>query len=217
MSKIDLLNFKRRSYHLDITSKSTLVSLPLSVKEFNAVYSDYDNYKDKDYGLKALSYVANMCHYGSPGNIIGLNQAELRQDTLSNLGLPNDFVETNNIKLAMKVFNLHYSKGIFGLFKELNKSFELTRDSISIVNISLDALSKDIKNQQQLKTDSPDAILNKIKTVMEAITQVRTLTTTLSSDVQSLREIQGILLSEEEVSGELYGGGSIPLSSQSID
>jgi len=211
---IDILNFKRRSYTLDVKSNTALISMPLSIKEFKDVFNDYSNEED---GLKALAYVANIAHYGSPGNIVGLTGRELIADVKDNLGLPQSFKETNKIKLAIIAYNKHYNRGVFGLFKELNKSFDMTRNSISVINVSLEDIMRDVKNQQKLKDVSPAEILTKIKTVIDAISQVRQLTNDLSSDVQKLREIEGILLSEEETSAQLYGGGTIPQSSKVND
>ena len=211
---IDTLNFKKRSYILDLDSNAVLISLSLSIPEFRDVFKDYNTEEE---GLKALSYVANISHYGSPGNIIGLTHDELIADTLENLGLSRNFKETQKIKKAIIKYNSLYSKGVFGLFKELHRSFELTRQSINIVNVSLSDISKDIKKQQQLKTASPDILMGSIKTVMDAINQVRKVTADLSKDINSLKEIEGILLSEVEVNETLYGGGSVPQSSRVTD
>ena len=211
---IDTLNFKRRSYALDLDSNTVKVILPLTIPEFRDVFKDY---KTEEEGLKALSYVANIAHYGSPGNIIGLTPEELRIDTLNNLGLGKSFKETQKIKKAIIKYNSLYSKGVFGLFKELHRSFELTRKSVSIVNGSLDALTKNLKNQQLTKTSSPDVLITDVKTVMDAISQVRRITADLSKDINALKEIEGILLSEQEVNETLYGGGSLPHSSKVTD
>ncbi len=191
-----------------------MVRLPLGIKEFKAVLEECKTEED---GLRALAYVVNVAHYGSPGNIIGLTDRELRDDIKYNLGFPASFKESNKIKLAIIKYNEYYNRGVFGLFKELNRNFDMTRDSIGVINSSLTDILKDVKNQQKLKTDSPDAILVKIKTIMDGIGQIRSLTSTLSDDIQKLKEIEGILLSEEETSAQLYGGGTIPHSSRVND
>jgi hypothetical protein len=211
---IDTLNFKRRSYILDLDSNTAVISLPLSIPEFRDVFKDYNTEEE---GLKALSYVANIAHYGSPGNIIGLTEKELKNDTIENLGLSRNFKETQKIKKAIIKYNALYNKGVFGLFKELHKSFELTRKSINIVNISLADLNANIKKEQQLKTASPDVLMGNIKNVMDAITQVRQITSGLSKDINALKEVEGILLSEQEVNETLYGGGTVPQSSRVKD
>lgn len=208
---IDIFNFKRKSYLLDLTSGNVLVNLPLGTKAFKDVLNAY---ADQEEGLKMLTYVVNIAHYGSPANIIGLRGKERRRDVCSNLGLPDDYEETDKIKRAIKAYDKHYNKGIFGLFKELNNSFEMTRESIEIVNDSLKDLVQDVKSQQKLKTASPDVVLEKIKSINGAITQVRDLTTSLSNDVEQLKQIESLLLSEEAVNLEVYGGGYVPDSAK---
>ena len=208
---LSLLNFKRKSYMIDMDNKLTIVSLPLSIPEFKTLYFKYDKPED---GLKALSLVANVGHYGSPGNITGLTQKEIISDAKQNLGITTKIEQTNEFKRALIVFEKHYSKGIFGMFKEINKTFELTRRSVKVINLSLEAMTKDLENQQKLKTDSPAEIIIKIKEVISAVTNVRELTSELSKDVESLKQIEKILLSEDETSVELYGGGTIPDSAK---
>ena len=211
---IDVFNFKRKSYHLDDTSSSLNVSIPFGNAAYRAVINDY---KTKEEAYKMLTYVVNIAHYGSPSNIIGLTGKERRLDVCRNLGLPLTFTESNNIKLAILEYNKNYNKGVFGLFKELNNSYEMTRESVEIINDSLKDLVKDIKLQQKSKTASPDVVLQKIKDVNGAISQVRELTTGLSKDIEQLRSLEELMLSEEAIQIELYGGGFIPESAKVSD
>lgn len=211
---IDLTKFKDKGYMIDLDSQMVTVSLPLTIPEFRAVLNDY---KTQEEGLKALSYVANIAHYGSSVNIIGLTGSERREDIKLNLGLSKNFKETNKIKLAILKFDEHYSKGVFGLLKELNISYEVTRSSIAIINESLNMLLHDVQNAQRLKTDTPETIMTKIKSVMDATGAVRGLTNGLSGDIQSLKDLEGLLLSEIQDNIQLYGGGRVPLSSQVND
>ena len=211
---IDVFNFKRKSYHLDDTSSSLTVAIPFGNAAYRAVINDY---KTKEEAYKMLTYVVNIAHYGSPSNIIGLTGKERRLDVCRNLGLPLTFKESNKIKIAIAKYNEHYNKGVFGLFKELNISYEMTRSSIEILNMSLKDLVKDIRNQQRAKTASPDVMLGKIKDINSAISQVRELTTSLSKDVEQLRSIEDLMLSEEAVQIELYGGGYVPESAKVLN
>jgi len=218
---IDILNFKKKSYHLDLDSNTVMVNIPLSVKVFRDVLSSY---RKKDDGLKALAYVANSAHYGSPANLSGTTGNEKREDIFINLDIPEDFKFTKEVTLAIKYFENHYNKGIYGLFKELNKSYEMTRETISVLNSSLKIVIRDVQKKAAAiesgkvntdnEGDTSTGLLDSIDTINKAISKVRELTSGLGSDIESLKKLEEILVSEESMLEDIYGGGTVPDSAK---
>lgn len=217
----DILNFQKKSYKLDLESNLVVAHMSLSIKAFRDVLNSYDKEED---GLLALTYVANMSHYGSPANLSGDTGQEKIDDIKLNLDIPEDFVFTPEVDKAIKYFEGRYNKGVYGLFKELNKSYEMTRETISILNSSLKIVIKDVQKKAQAiengetnsdkDADNAAALLSSIDTINKAVSKVRELTSGIGADVEELKKLEEVLVSEEATLEEIYGGGTIPDSAR---
>ena len=192
---------------INIEDNTMVIHLQLSIAEFNAVYRSTN-------GKKKLSYVGLICSYNSDINIKGLVGEEAHIAACKKVGLPLDFTVDEQVKAAIKYYNKHYSHGVIGILKELHRSFELTRDSISMINSILYNYQRAIKNKLKGELTDEEAITlnSNISNIISNTSKVRDISGNLEDDINNLKKIEAKVVAVENKVTIPLGGGVIPKS-----
>jgi len=195
---------------VQIEDKTLTVILPLTIPEFNIIYETIPD------GNKVLSYVALLGSYNSHIAIKGLTGNEAHEAACKNVNLPLDFnaepTVDKKVKDALKVFDDHYKHGVFGVIKELYKSYELTRQSISLINAVLHNSQKAIKEKLKgdLKEEDVKSLTASANDIIITSSKVRDIASAMESDISNLKLIEAKVIAAETNEIEPLGGGSIP-------
>jgi len=207
---LDVLTPNTGSYIINLDSGSATVSLPLLVKEIRDVYNKY---KNKDEALKYISYALYMKHYRSEGNIQGLTENEKHKRACYNLELPNEYKPTEDIIQLMEYINYDMTKGIYGLLIQTNKNFELTRQTVVLLNkaseIQLEAITA-ILDKNVITKEEAIQLSTASKELLGNLKEARNLNLTLDGDIKVYKELVAKLIKTETNIALAHGGGQIP-------
>ena len=195
---------------VDVKDNSLTISVSLSIPEFSIIF----NQANKELGKQELTYVALIGSYKSEINIKGLTGGEAHIASCKRVGLPIDYKPTEDVLSAIKYYNKHYSYGVIGILKELNRSFELTRVSINMINSILYNYQRTIKSKLagELTDEEVTTLNNQIKSIIDNTSQIRNISGSLESDITNLKKIEAKVVSIEKKSVTPLGGGSVPKS-----
>ena len=192
---------------INIADNTMVVYLQLSIKEFKDVYTSDD-------GIKKLSYVALLGNYNSDISIKGLTGKEAHEAACKKLGLPLTYKPDDKVIAALKYYNKHYSHGVIGILKELYRSFELTRDSVSMINSILYNYQRAIKNKLKGDLTDEEAITlnSNISNIISNTSKIREISSKLDEDITNLKKIQAKVVAVENKTISPLGGGKVPKS-----
>ncbi len=195
---------------VDVKDNTLNISVTLSIPEFSKVF----NQTDKKRGKQELTYVALLGSYKSEINIKGLTGSEAHIAVCKKVGLPTDYKPTADVKAAIKYYNKHYSFGVIGILKELNRSFELTRVSINMINSILYNYQRAIKTKLagELTDEEVTTLNNQIKSIIDNTSQIRNISGNLETDISNLKKIEAKVVTIETKSITPLGGGNVPKS-----
>ena len=204
------VNFKKgNGIVVELKEGTAIVSLPLSVKEFRAIF---ESTNDEELARKYIAYAVNYGHYGSFVNLHGLTGNEKHRAICANLGLPEAYKPNTLVKKAIKKVEEEFLHGIFGTFKEVRKSYELTRESMVIINNLTHKSITLLKKQDVSTIDDVKAINSLTGLLMNQLSEIRNMVATVSDDVDKIKAIEDRLLIIEERKIVPRGADRVPKS-----
>lgn len=194
--------------NLELTQDYFNINLALSIPEFATIASQ----PNKDKAKLELAYVALSSSYKSDLIMKGLSDKELHNAICTRLSLPVDFEVTPEIKNAIDEYKKHYNYGVFGTIAELYKSFEITRNSIAIINNILYKTQESVKNKLKgdLTIEETSTLVGNAKEIIGYVTSIQSIASNLDKSINDLKIISEKVVAVENKEQRAYGGGKVP-------